>query len=59
MRATLVATLLGAAIGMAAGLTEFRLALTLTSLVFIAHFALRPISAWIERSAPPEDPGPR
>jgi hypothetical protein len=25
----------------------------------LAHVALRPLSAWIERVAPPEDPGPR
>jgi hypothetical protein len=27
--------------------------------VFFAHVALRWLSAWIERKAPPEDPGPR
>ncbi len=48
-----------AAIGTAAGLLEFSMAGTLTLIVFFAHVALRPLSAWIERVAPPEDPGPR
>ena len=48
-----------AAIGMAAGLSAFDLALCLTALVFFAHVALRKLSTWIERVAPPEDPGPR
>jgi putative Mg2+ transporter-C (MgtC) family protein len=48
-----------AAVGMAAGLQDFSLAGTLTVLVFFAHVVLRPLSAWIERVAPPEDPGPR
>ena len=48
-----------AAIGMAVGLMEFGLALCLTAIVFFAHVALRKLSAWIERVAPPEDPGPR
>jgi putative Mg2+ transporter-C (MgtC) family protein len=48
-----------AAIGTAAGLLEYSMAVMLTVVVFFAHVALRPISAWIERVAPPEDEGPR
>ena len=48
-----------AAIGVASGLLAYDLALVLTLLVFFAHVALRPLSAWIERKAPPEDRGPR
>jgi putative Mg2+ transporter-C (MgtC) family protein len=48
-----------AAIGTAAGLEEMSLAATLTLVVFFAHVALRSLSAWIERHAPPEDQGPR
>ena len=48
-----------AAIGTAVGLLEYNLALGLTIIVFFAHVALRPLSAWIERVAPPEDSGPR
>ena len=48
-----------AALGVAAGLHEFAEAVTLTAVVFFAHVALRPLSAWIERVAPPEDKGPR
>jgi putative Mg2+ transporter-C (MgtC) family protein len=48
-----------AAIGTAAGLLEYGLALALTVTVFFAHVALRPLSAWIEHVAPPEDKGPR
>lgn len=48
-----------AAIGTAAGLDEFTLAVGLTLVVFFAHVALRPLSAFIERVAPPEDDGPR
>ncbi len=48
-----------AAIGMTAGLSGFVLAFTLTVVVFFAHVALRPLSAWIERKAPPEGAGPR
>jgi putative Mg2+ transporter-C (MgtC) family protein len=48
-----------AAIGMAAGVEEYGDALGLTIVVFLAHVVLRPLSAWIEREAPPEDPGPR
>jgi uncharacterized membrane protein YhiD involved in acid resistance len=47
-----------AAIGAAAGLLEYALAVVLTVIVFSAHLALRPLSAWIERQAPPEDRGP-
>ncbi|MBC7636178.1 MAG: MgtC/SapB family protein [Acetobacteraceae bacterium] len=48
-----------AAVGMAAGLGEFGLAVGLTLIVFFAHLGLRSASAWIERVAPPEDPGPK
>jgi putative Mg2+ transporter-C (MgtC) family protein len=48
-----------AAIGAAAGVYEYAQAITLTVVVFFAHVALRSLSAWIERKAPPEDPGPR
>jgi putative Mg2+ transporter-C (MgtC) family protein len=48
-----------AAVGTAAGLHEYGLALGLAGVVFFAHVALRPISAWIERLAPPEEKGPR
>lgn len=48
-----------AAVGMAAGLGEYRAALGLTLIVFFAHIGLRSASAWIERVAPPEDPGPK
>lgn len=48
-----------AAIGMAAGLLEFGMAVTLTICVLFAHVALRRVSTWIERVAPPEDAGPR
>ncbi len=47
-----------AAIGTAAGLNEATMAIGLTIVVFFAHVALRALSAWIERVAPPEDPGP-
>ena len=48
-----------AAIGTAAGVLEYGMALVLTVVVLFAHVALRPLSAWIERVAPPEDEGPR
>jgi putative Mg2+ transporter-C (MgtC) family protein len=47
-----------AAIGIAAGLVEYAQAIGLTVVVFFAHLALRPLSAWIERVAPPEDNRP-
>jgi putative Mg2+ transporter-C (MgtC) family protein len=47
-----------AAIGTASGLLEYGMALALTVVVFFAHVALRPLSAWIERVAPPEEVGP-
>jgi putative Mg2+ transporter-C (MgtC) family protein len=47
-----------AAIGTAAGLHETVLAAALTVVVFFAHVALRSLSTWIERHAPPEDNGP-
>lgn len=48
-----------AAIGTAAGLDDYGIALCLTLIVFFAHVALRSLSAWIERIAPPGDDGPR
>ena len=48
-----------AAIGTAAGLLEYGLATMLTVVVFFAHVALRPLSGWIDRRAPPEDRGPQ
>ena len=48
-----------AAIGTSAGLLDYGIAVTLTVVVFFAHVALRPLSAWIERVAPPETPGPQ
>ena len=48
-----------AAIGTAAGVQEYVQAVTLTVIVFFAHIGLRPLSEWIERKAPPENPGPR
>lgn len=47
-----------AAIGTAAGVMEYALAVTLTVVVFFAHVVLRPLSGWIERTAPPEDDRP-
>jgi len=47
-----------AGIGMAAGVFEYGLAVTLTLIVFFAHVLMRPVSAWIERKAPPADHGP-
>jgi putative Mg2+ transporter-C (MgtC) family protein len=47
-----------AAIGTATGLLEYGLAITLTVVVLFAHLALRWLSDWIERVAPPEDRGP-
>jgi putative Mg2+ transporter-C (MgtC) family protein len=48
-----------AAIGTVTGVSEYARAVALTVVVFFAHIALRPLSAWIERVAPPEDDGPR
>jgi putative Mg2+ transporter-C (MgtC) family protein len=48
-----------AGIGAAAGLLEYGMAVTLTVVVFFAHVALRRLSLWIERVAPPEDIGPK
>ena len=48
-----------AAIGTAAGVREYGQAVGLTAVVFFAHVALRSLSGWIERVAPPEDKGPR
>jgi putative Mg2+ transporter-C (MgtC) family protein len=48
-----------AAIGSAAGAQAYEKAITLTLVVFFAHVVLRPLSAWIDAKAPPEDFGPR
>jgi putative Mg2+ transporter-C (MgtC) family protein len=48
-----------AAIGAAAGLSEYHMAFGLTVIVFFAHVLLRPLSAWIERGAPPPQSGPQ
>jgi putative Mg2+ transporter-C (MgtC) family protein len=48
-----------AAMGTAAGLGNLQIAATLTLVVFLAHFILRPLSNWIERKAPPQETGPR
>ncbi len=48
-----------AAVGQAAGMQAYPMALTLTAIILFAHVGLRSVSAWIERVAPPEDPGPR
>jgi putative Mg2+ transporter-C (MgtC) family protein len=48
-----------AAVGTAAGVREYALAVALTAVVLFGHVGLRPLSTWIERRAPPEDPGPR
>lgn len=47
-----------AAIGTAVGLDEYGMGLALTALVFFAHLLLRALYGWIERHAPPPDPGP-
>jgi putative Mg2+ transporter-C (MgtC) family protein len=48
-----------AAIGTATGLAENAQAVGLTLIVFFAHVALRPLSAWIERKAPTIQSGPQ
>jgi putative Mg2+ transporter-C (MgtC) family protein len=48
-----------AAIGTAIGVFAYAQAVALTVVVFFAHLALRSLSGWIERVAPPEDDGPR
>jgi putative Mg2+ transporter-C (MgtC) family protein len=48
-----------AVIGAACGVSDYPLALSLTLVVFFAHVALRPLSAWIESKAPPEGKGPQ
>ena len=47
-----------AAIGTAAGVFAYAQAFALTVVIFFAHVALRPLSGWIERMAPPADDGP-
>jgi putative Mg2+ transporter-C (MgtC) family protein len=47
-----------AAVGTAAGLYEFGMAIGLTAVVLCAHVVLRPLSAWIDAKAPPEESGP-
>jgi putative Mg2+ transporter-C (MgtC) family protein len=48
-----------AAVGTAAGLDELGMALALAMVVLFAHVALRRISDWIDRVAPPDSRGPR
>ncbi len=48
-----------AAIGASAGLGDYQMSISLTGIVFFAHVLLRPLSAWIEHVAPPQDNGPR
>jgi putative Mg2+ transporter-C (MgtC) family protein len=48
-----------AAVGASSGVGSYAVATTITMVVLFAHIALRPLSAWIERRAPPEDAGPR
>jgi putative Mg2+ transporter-C (MgtC) family protein len=48
-----------AAVGTAIGVNESGLAVALTVAVLFAHTLLRPLSAWIERRAPPEVEEPR
>ena len=48
-----------AAVGTAAGVLEYVQAVALTIVVLFAHVALRSLSGWIERVAPPADKGPR
>lgn len=48
-----------AAIGTAVGVFAYAQAVALTVVVLFAHVALRSLSGWIERVAPPEDEGPR
>ena len=48
-----------AAIGTAAGLGDYGMALGLTALVFFAHVLLRRASTWIEHRAPPLEEGPK
>lgn len=48
-----------AALGTACGVGEYGMAVALTLVMFFAHVMLRPLSARIERMAPPEEPGPR
>ncbi|WP_158292299.1 MgtC/SapB family protein [Paracraurococcus ruber] len=48
-----------AAVGAAAGLLEFGMAVGLTLVVLFAHSLLRALSGWIERRAPPPENGPR
>lgn len=48
-----------AAIGSACAAGAYALAMALTVVVFFAHVVLRPVSAWIDRRAPPESAGPQ
>lgn len=48
-----------AAVGAACGVGAYATAVAITLVVLFAHLALRPLSAWIENKAPPEDTGPR
>jgi putative Mg2+ transporter-C (MgtC) family protein len=48
-----------AAVGMAAGLLDYAMALGLSLVVLCAHVLLRPLSSWIESRAPPQEVGPK
>lgn len=48
-----------AAIGAGCGVEAYVLSASLAGIVLLAHVVLRPLSAWIEEKAPPEDRGPR
>ena len=48
-----------AAVGLAAGVQEFSLSVSLTAAVLLTHMVLRPLSTWIDRLAPPADEEPR
>jgi len=47
-----------AAMGTAIGAGLYAMGIALGGLIMIAHVTLRSISGWIEKNAPPEDPGP-
>jgi putative Mg2+ transporter-C (MgtC) family protein len=47
-----------AAIGLTVAVDEYVLATALTLLVFFAHVALRSLSMWIDRHAPPDGDNP-
>jgi putative Mg2+ transporter-C (MgtC) family protein len=49
-----------AAVGAASGVGAYAVAVAISMVVLFAHIALRPLSTWIDRRAPPpEDIGPK